>query len=95
MQKIEILKKNFNEFSCIYLGEGRGHLREHIVSLCYRTTWWILMKLGMDEELKAPCMFLGILAISAQDGSRAKKGYGGFLKSFSLRADGYNNKTNA
>ena len=27
---------------------------KHIVSLCYRTIWLILVKLDMDEELKAP-----------------------------------------
>ena len=33
---------------------------EHIVSLfyMYRTTWWILIKLGMEEELKVPYLRL-------------------------------------
>ena len=46
----------FNDILCIYLGEGRGALMhvnvwEHIVSLRYRLTWWILIKLGVDEVL--------------------------------------------
>ena len=46
----------------IYLDEKRGggvalmhvYVLEHIVSLCYRTTWWMFTKLGRDEVLMAP-----------------------------------------
>ena len=47
-------------FLCIYLGDGKGgalmhniYLETHIVSLYYRTTWWMFMKLCRDEVLKA------------------------------------------
>ena len=44
-------------FSCIYLGEGRGALKhvyvfEHIVSLYYRTAWWTFTKLGSELFLE-------------------------------------------
>ena len=57
------------------------------------------MKLGMEEELKAPYMFKGILARSTQGRIQggAKIGYGGPLlqKNFFFRPDGYSNKPNA
>ena len=48
-------------FLCIYLDEGgwgggalmHVYVLEHIVSLCYRTAWWIFTKLGKDEVLMA------------------------------------------
>ena len=50
-------------FLCIYLGEGKGggalmhvYIWEHIVSLYFRTAWWILMKVDRDEVLMAPHM---------------------------------------
>ena len=53
------------------------------------------MKLGIDEELKAPYMFKDIFARSAQGWIQGgvKIGYGGLLKNF-FRADGYSNKPN-
>ena len=51
-------------FLCIYLGEGKGgvalvrvYVLEHIVSLSYRTDWWIFTKLGRDEVLMVPYKF--------------------------------------
>ena len=48
------------KFLCIYLCEGRGgctnaciYMGTHIVSLFYRTSWWMFMKLGRDEVLIA------------------------------------------
>ena len=45
-------------FWCIYLGKERGgcavmhvYVWEHIVSLYYRTTWWMFTKLDRDEVL--------------------------------------------
>ena len=34
------------------------YVLEHIVSLCYRTTWWIFTKLGRDEVLTALHLWL-------------------------------------
>ena len=57
------------------------YVREHIVSLYYRTTRWILMKLGMNEALRVPYMFYAILARSTQGRiqGRVKIGYRGGL----------------
>ena len=63
-----ICLKNFNEFF-MYLFKWRKeggalmhvYVWEHIVSLSYRTTGWIFMKLGRDEVLRVPykcCCFL-------------------------------------
>ena len=50
---------------CIYLDEGRGdalmhvhvyingNMGIHILSLYYRTAWWMFMELGRDEVLMA------------------------------------------
>ena len=51
--------------------EGGGALMhvyvwEHIVSLYYRTTWWIFTKLGRDEVLMVQHLCLGFSANSAQ-----------------------------
>ena len=57
-QRSECLQ-NFNEFLCIYLGEGKGvHYAgmEHLVNLYYRTALWMFTKLGRDEVLMAPYM---------------------------------------
>ena len=60
-------------FLCIYLGEkgGGGALMhvyewEHIVSLYYRTAYWMFTKLGRDEVLLVPHKCCGFLARSAQ-----------------------------
>ena len=60
-------------FLCIYLDEKRGggalmhvYVLEHIVSLCYRTTWWMFMKLGRVEVLMAPHLWLDFSANPAQ-----------------------------
>ena len=96
-----------NFIYCIYLGEGRGVLMhvyvwEHIVSLSYRTDWWMLTKLGRDEVDMALRMPLGFSARSAQ---RWIKGGGGpkkigqwgapSLKDFFFRSECNSKKTNA
>ena len=45
---------------------------EHIVSLYYRTVWWMFTKLGRDEVLMAPHMHWGVSAISAQERIQGK-----------------------
>ena len=58
----------------LYLGEERGgcalmhvYVWEHIVSLSYRTNWWIFMKIGRDEVLIVPYMFCCFSARSVQE----------------------------
>ena len=51
------------------------------------------MKLGMDEELKVPHMFEGILTRSTKGQNRLR--LGGFLKNLFFRSDGFSNKPNA
>ena len=65
-------------FLCIYLGEGRGgtnaciYMGIHIVSLYYRTAWWVFMKFGRDEVLMARiCVNLGFLSDPLWGGSKA------------------------
>ena len=68
-------------FLCIYLGEGKGggslihvHVLEHIVSLSYRTTWWMFTKLDRDEVLIITHLFIGF---SANSNQRRIQGEGG------------------
>ena len=65
--------KIFNEFLCIYLGEGKGggalmhvYVLEHIISLSYRTTSWMFTKLDRDEVLIITHLFIGFSANSTQ-----------------------------
>ena len=71
---------------------------EHIVSLYYRTAWWMFTKLGRDEVLMAPHMQQGVLARSTQGRIQggAKIGHGGSPSSrnFFLRPEGYSDKPN-
>ena len=62
-------------FLCIYLGEGKGggvgalmhvYVLEHIISLSYRTTWWMFTKLDRDEALIITHLFIGFSANSTQ-----------------------------
>ena len=79
-------------FLCIYLGEGRGggalmhvhvYLLEHIISLSYRTTWWMFTKLDRDEVLIITHLFIDFLANSTQ--GRFQGGGGQFSKNSSMR----------
>ena len=77
--------KNFNEFFMDLfrwmMGGALMHVYvwEHIVSLYYRTDWWMFMKLCEDEVLMALLMPYGVLAISVQGRiqGRAKIGHWG------------------
>ena len=42
------------------------YVLEHIISLSYRTTWWLFSELGRDEVLMAQHMHKDVLDISAQ-----------------------------
>ena len=59
-------------FLCIYLDEKGGgalmhvYVLEHIVSHIYRTTWWMFTKLGRDEVLMAPHLWLDFSANPTQ-----------------------------
>ena len=91
-------------FWCIYLDEGKAgalmhvYVLEHIGSLSYRTSWWMLTKLDRDEVLMVPHLCLGFSANSTrgriQGGS--KIGQWGFpsQKDFFVRFEGYSNKPN-
>ena len=72
---------------------------EHIVSLYYRTAWYICTKPYRDELLIVPHMHEGVSSISAQGRiqGRAKIGRGvPFLKkNVFFRLEGYSNKPNA
>ena len=57
----ECLYMNFNEFLCIYLGEGRECtnacnicMGTHSQTFLYRTDWWIFTKLGREEVSMVP-----------------------------------------
>ena len=74
-------------FFFIYLDEGRGwvcalmhvYVFGHIVSLCYRTAWWVFTKLGRDEVLMALHLWLDFSENPAQGRIQggAKIGHGG------------------
>ena len=49
---------------------------EHIVILSYRTALWSVMKLGMSEVRKVPCMLKDIFARSAKGKGGSKIGNG-------------------
>ena len=75
---------------CIYLGEGKGggalmhvYVLEHIISLSYRTTWWMFTKLDRDEVLLITHLFIGFSANSTK--GRIKGGGGQFAKNRSMR----------
>ena len=76
--------KIFNEFLCIYLGEGKGgvlmhvYVLEHIISLSYRTTSWMFTKLDRDEVLIITHLFIGFWANSTQ--GRIQRGGGNLPK---------------
>ena len=57
------------------------YVLEHIVRLSYRTAWWIFTKLGSDEVLMVPDLYLGFSANSTQVWiqGRAKIGQWGVL----------------
>ena len=60
--------------------EGGGALMhvyvlDHIVSLCYKTALWMFTKLGRDEVLVAPHMWLDIGQTLPRGGSRAGQKY--------------------
>ena len=50
------------------------YVREHIISLSYRTAWWMFTKLDRDEVLIITHLFIGFSAISNQ---RRIQGEGG------------------
>ena len=57
---------------CIYLGEGKVgalmhvYVLEHIISLSYRTTWWMFTKFDRDEVLIITHLFKGYSPNSTQ-----------------------------
>ena len=65
------------------------YVLEHIVSLCYRTAWWMFTKLGRDEVLMAPHLWLDFSANPAQGWIQGgvKIGHGGvpFFKKLLLQ----------
>ena len=75
------------------------YVLEHIVSLCYRTTRWMFTKLGRDEELMAPHLWLDFSANPAQGWIQggAKIGTSGIPspKDCFFRLEGYSDKANA
>ena len=67
---------------CLDKRRGRGALMyvhvfvlDHIVRLCYRTAWWMFTKLGRDEVLVAPHLWLDFPQTSPRGGSRARQKY--------------------
>ena len=72
---------------------------EHIVSLYYRTAWWMFTKLGRDEVLMVPHLRLGFLARFAQRWIQGgtKIGQWGVpsLEDFFFRSECNSNKPNA
>ena len=84
--------------------EGGGALMhvyvlEHIVSLCFRTAWWMYTKLGRDEVLMAPHLRLDFSAQPTQGWIQggAKIGQWGVPcpKDCFFRLEGYSDKANA
>ena len=61
-------------FLCFYVGEWKGgalmhvYELEHIISLSYRTTWWMFTKLDRDEVLIIMHLFIGFSANSTGRG---------------------------
>ena len=98
-------------FLCIYLGEGKGggalmhvYVLEHIISLSYRTTWWMFTKLDRDEVPIITHLFIGFSANSTQGrirgrggGNLPKVGQWGVPspKDFFFRSEFNSNKPNA
>ena len=85
-------------------GGGGGALMhvyvlEHIVSLSYRTAWWMFTKLGRYEVLMALHLWLDFSANPAQGWIQggAKIGQWGVPspKDFLFRPEGYRDKANA
>ena len=71
---------------------------EHIVCLCFRTAWWLFMKLGRDEVLMAPHFLLDFFANPAQRWIQggAKIGQWGVRSpDCFFRLEGYSYKANA
>ena len=75
------------------------HWTIYIFDFFSRTTWWILMKLGMDEVLKVPykCCCFSTRSVQGRIQGGAKIGHGGSPSSgnFFFRPEGYSNKPNA
>ena len=72
---------------------------EHIISLSYRTTWWMFTKLDRDEVLIVTHLCIGFSANSTQgavpgQGNLPKIGQWGFPspKDFFFRLEGYSKK---
>ena len=103
--------KIFNEFFMYLFRWRKGggalmhvYVLEHIISLSYRTTWWMFTKLDRDEVLIITHLFIGFLANSTQ--GRIQGGGGGNLpkigqwgvpspKDFFFRSECNSNKPNA
>ena len=75
------------------------YVLEHIVSLCYKTAWWMFTKLGRDEVLMTPHLWLDFSANPAQVWIQggAKIGQWGVPspKDCFFRLEGYSDKMNA
>ena len=75
------------------------YVSEHIVSLCYRTAWWMFTKCGGDEVLMALHLWLDFSENPAQGwiqgGAKIVHRGSPSLRNFFFRREGYSNKSNA
>ena len=74
------------------------YVREHIVSLYYRTAKGMFTKLGRDEVLMVPykCCCFSARSVQGQIHDGAKIGHGvPFLNELLLQTERYSNKRNA
>ena len=92
-------------FLFIYLDEERRgciklmhvYVLEHIVSLSYRTAWWMFTKLDRDEILVVPHLCIGFLVNSSQgriQGGEKISQWGVPSPKDFFRLESYSNKMN-
>ena len=74
------------------------YVLEHIISLYYRTAWWMFTKLDRDEVLMVMHLCIGFSANSAQGriqgGAQIGQWGAPSPKDFFFRLKGYSNKLN-